>query len=345
MKYEEIVSIDDKLLNKKYIQSLTYEEREALIEPLFTLFRSTDFLYLVETDAELQKSYQRLLDLEINTSDMESYNNASLGTNICKHFCRSFFLSTERNKPNLVEVFADDKKLRALIKNRLGMDWLRDDERGVGVNEAFSISFKMLVQGMRSMRLVPAISMFKPSIAKLVCMKYSEPGDTVGDYSCGFGGRLLGAISCGRKYQGTDPLTVPELQKMVDYYGFQGTKLINSGSEDYRGEENSVDLYWSSPPYWSQEFYSNDISQAYNQGEDYFYDVYWKKTLENVQYMLKPGKWFGLNVKNYPRMLEMAVDVFGEVVETVQLKTTRSHLTKAAGNVKMEGLYMFRNNK
>lgn len=61
--------------------------------------------------------------------------------------------------------------------------------------------------------------------------------------------------------------------------------------------------------------------------------------------MLKPGKWFGLNVKNYPQMLQMAQEVFGEVKETLNLRTIRSHLTKTAGITKMEGVYMFKNEK
>lgn len=240
------------------------------------------------------------------------------------------------------DVFDNDVLLKKTIRNRLGLDWLYTYHNGEGLNEAFNLSFRMLIQGFRSQRLVPQISMFKPDIAKHIVMKYSEPGDVVGDYSCGFGGRLLGAVSCGRKYIGTDPLTTPELEEMVRFYGFENVRLIRSGSEDYCDTADSVDLYYSSPPYYDQEVYSNDTIQAYSRGERYFYDVYWKKTLDNVRYMLKPGKWFGLNVKNYPRMLTMAQEVFGPEKETIALRTVRSHLSKKAGAMKNEYVYMFR---
>jgi DNA modification methylase len=200
----------------------------------------------------------------------------------------------------------------------------------------------MLIQGMRSMRLVPSITIFKPTIAKYICEKYSNPGDIVGDYSCGFGGRLLGAMSSGRKYIGTDPLTTPELQEMIKFYGFKDCTVIQSGSEDYCGDKNSVDLYWSSPPYFDQEVYSKDMTQSYNRGKDYFYNVYWKKTLENVKFMLKPGKWFGTNIKNQ-LMLDIAKEYFGEPEEIINLKTVRSHLTKGAGTIKYEYVYLFKN--
>ena len=85
--------------------------------------------------------------------------------------------------------------------------------------------------------------------------------------------------------------------------------------------------------------------EAYAKGEDHFYNVYWKGTLENVKYMLKSGKYFGLNVKNYPKMVEMAEKVFGPVVEEVYLRTVRSHLTKTAGVTKNESIYLFKCNK
>jgi hypothetical protein len=111
------------------------------------------------------------------------------------------------------------------------------------------------------------------------------------------------------------------------------------------GDKDSIDFSYSSPPYFLQEYYTSDLSQAYNMGEEYFYNVYWNKTLNNVRYMLKPGKWFGLNVKNTPKMLEMAIDKFGPVVEQINLRTIRGHLNKKAGIEKTEYVYMFKNDK
>lgn len=178
----------------------------------------------------------------------------------------------------------------------------------------------------------------------IICIKYSNEGDTIGDYSAGFGGRLLGAASCNRKYIGTDPFTTLELEKMIDFFGFENCKVIGQGSENYRVEENSVDLYWSSPPYYDQEIYSDSLTQAYNKGRDYFYNEYWRKTLENIKYMLKPGKWFGVNTsKNYYKLVEMAQEYFGNVVESVKLVSYRGHFV--GGKSKEEMIYMFKNNK
>lgn len=338
--YDSIITINNQKITAKYLRTLTDAEREQLVEPIFQHFRNTGWVYR-DPNANIKRSYDKLCAKEFNLEEenVSLFNNSSLATDICKVFCHDFYRSRGSNGRNMIDVWNDDDLLKRVIANRLGLGWKKTPE-------IFNISFRMILQGMRSMRLVSQITMFKPDIAKYVCMKYSKPGDVVGDYSCGFGGRLLGAMSCGRKYIGTDPLTTPDLEKMSQFFKFgDRCKLIASGSESFRGEKNSVDLYWSSPPYYDYEVYSDDTTQAYNNGEEYFYDEYWAKTLDNVKYMLKPGKWFGLNIKGVPRMLDMASAVFGPYVETVALRTMRSHLNKGAGNEKNEYIYMFVNQK
>jgi hypothetical protein len=359
MKFSEILEINGNKLTKKYIESLSFEERETLVDPIFNEFRKTEFLY-PDDIKEVNSDYQRLLDYNPDTSVDSIYGNSSMATSICKYFCHEYFSTTEKNKKTMIELFNDDKCLKLTIINRLGMDWLKDsyNKKGdllPGVNEAFNLSFKMILQGLRSRRAISQISQFKPEIAKLITMKYSNPGDTVFDPSCGFGARLLGCMSSNRKYIGTDPLTTESLEKMANHFNFDKNnyKLIKSGSEHYCGEENSIDFSYSSIPYYSQEYYSKDESQAYNKGEDYFYNVYWRDTVKNVKHMLKPGKLFGVNITDkYPKIVSIAKEYFGEPVEVFKLRLVRSHLTKkklheAEGleAEKYEPIYMFKNNK
>jgi len=337
--YDRIVEINGKLLTASYVKTLSREERFELIEPLFQHFRALDWQY-PNNLSEVKKSWKELVEYKPDLSVNALFNNDSLATDICKYYCHKFYDATEYKQPTMKQIFYNDDKLRKLIQNRLGLDW-KDPNN----TETFNISFRMLIQGMRSARMVPSVSIFKPGIAKYLYMKYSNEGEVVFDYSAGWGGRMLGAASCGRKYIGVDPWTTDELEVMKDELGLQNVTLINSGSEHVKLEENSVDFAFSSPPYYCQELYVLDDRQAYAKGEEHFYNVYWKGTLENVKYMLKSGKYFGLNVKNYPKMVEMAEQVFGPVVEEVYLRTVRSHLTKTAGVTKNESIYLFKCNK
>ena len=351
LKFDEIIKINNIPLTKKYIESLSKEERLNLIDPIFKLLRSNGFIYPDDLSS-INKEWKKLLEYEPDLSTLEVFNNSSLATNICKYFCHKFYLATEYNKPTMVDNFNDDDKLKRIIKNRLGLDWLESDSNGPGVNEAFNLSFKMIVfQGQRSMRFVNATSIFKPSIAKYLYMKYSNEGDTVFDYSAGWGARMLGAASCNRNYIGVDPWTTDELTVMKDFLNLKNINLINSGSEDVRLQENSIDFSFSSPPYYQTEVYTLNDRQAYTKGEDYFYNIYWKKTVNNIKYMLKPGKYFGLNIlRKYDKMINIAKDVFGEPIEEVQLRTIKSHLGKNSnrgidGIQKYEPIFIFKNNK
>ena len=340
LNFDKIVSINGQPITTKYVKTLDYDEREALVEPLFQHFRKMGWLY-PDDPSFINKEYKKLLEFKPDLSTDEIFNNSSLATKICKYFCHKFYDATENNQRTMREVFENDDDLKYLIRNRLGFDWWDKEDN----DETFNISFRMMIQGLRSSRLVPSISIFKPSVAKYMYMKYSNEGDVVFDYYAGWGGRMLGAASCNRKYIGVDPWTTDELTQMKDYLNLQNIELINNGSEHVKLEENSVDFSFSSPPYYDQEVYSKEITQAYSQGEDYFYNTYWKNTLENIKYMLKPNKYFGLNIKNYPKMLEMAKETFGDVVEEVKLRTIRNHLNKSAGVQKNEPIYMFKNNK
>jgi len=339
-KFDQIATVNGQPITAKYVKTLDYDERMALVEPLFNHFRKQGWLY-PDNPSKLNSEYKKLYNWNPDLSSNELFNNSSLATNICKYFCHKFYEATETDYPTMLEVFNNDDKLKYLIKNRLGFDWWDKQDN----DETFNISFRMLIQGLRSSRLVPSISIFKPNIAKYMYMKYSQENDVVFDYSAGWGGRLLGAASCNRKYIGVDPWTTDELTNMINYFNFKDITLINDMSENVKLVENSIDFSFSSPPYYQQEVYSKNNNQAYNKGEDYFYNVYWKNTLQNIKYMLKPNKWFGLNVKNYPRMLNMAQDVFGDVIEEIKLRTVRSHLNKSSGVIKYESIYMFKNSK
>jgi tRNA1(Val) A37 N6-methylase TrmN6 len=351
MKLDNIITINNIELSKKYIQSLSKEERLALVKPIFDTLREIGWVKPEIIPSEIHKSFNRLVEYKPDTSSYEIFNNSDIATDICKHFCHEkFYSSTEKNKDNHFDIFNNDKKLTRVIQNRLGLDWIDADERGPGVNEAFNLTHKMIqFQAPRSMRLVPSISIFKPIVAKYMAMKYLPDGGTVYDYSAGWGGRLLGTIAAGKsnskkyKYIAVDPNTATECNEIAKALQIDDqASVVNDVSESFALEENSVDLAYSSPPYYTQEFYSADERQAYNKGEDYYYNQYWYNTLANCHKAVKPGGWFGLNVKNVPKMYDMAVDMFGVPTEEVQLETVRSHLNKTAGVKKYEAIYMWK---
>ena len=338
MAFDDIIEINGQKMTKGYIEGLSHPERELLIEPIFQYFRKLGFSYPDRLD-KVKDSYKKIIEYQPNLELDELYNNSNHGTNICKYFCKSFYDASDKGGRTMKEVFSDDTSLKKLIRNRLGLCW------NDGANESFNLSPKMMIQGMRSMRLVSVLTLFKPEIAKYVYMKYSNEGDLCYDYSSGFGARMLGCVSAGRRYLGVDPLTVPELEVMAQTLGLKDYMLMQRCSEDFKTPPNIFDLAFSSPPYNNLEIYSKDDTQAYNKGEKYFFETYWAETLKNIKNSLKARKYFILNVKE-DRMLKMAKMEF-EYKEKIGLKTVRSHLNKTGKDdaIKYEYIYVFINNK
>lgn len=128
--------------------------------------------------------------------------------------------------------------------------------------------------------------------------------------NCGFGGRMLGALSSKNnyKYVGTDPCTetMVHLHELGEYIEMvtgreESYELHCCGSEEFRGKPNSIDFAFSSPPYFNLEIYSDEETQCFNKFpvlEDWL-EGYVRATIRNIKYMLKPGKVYAVNIADF----------------------------------------------
>lgn len=151
---------------------------------------------------------------------------------------------------------------------------------------------------------------FSPMRARAIYERFCPYESVIYDFSAGYGGRMLGAMSPLRKrytYIGCEPnkdtfhnLNVlgqhmENLSQRRDSYA-----LHNVGSEDLVLEPNSVDFAFSCPPYFGLERYSNEATQSikkYPVYEDWL-NGYVRGTLTNVYNALKPGKLMGFIIAN-----------------------------------------------
>ena len=112
------------------------------------------------------------------------------------------------------------------------------------------------------------VSNFRPTAAQAIYEKFLPNGGTTWDMSGGYGGRLLGAIKTHINYIATEPAkeTFDGLNQIAKDWGNQSNlfgieqrlEIIQSGSEDYVPKEDSLDLCFTSPPYFDTEKYSNE---------------------------------------------------------------------------------------
>ena len=174
------------------------------------------------------------------------------------------------------------------------------------------------------------VSNFRPTAAAVMYDLFVDKGSilegteagTVWDPSMGYGGRLLGAISAGVNYIGTDPCipTFKGLEKIKDDYGHKDRSytLLKQGSETYIPEDNSLDFVFTSPPYFGWEAYGDEPEQSsikFNNAE-LWKEKFLKQTIANAYKGLKQNKYLALNVANtkqYKTFEEDTVDLAKQV--------------------------------
>ena len=117
------------------------------------------------------------------------------------------------------------------------------------------------------------VSNFRPTAAHAIYNRFLPDGGTTWDMSGGYGGRLLGAIKSQINYIATEPATntVEGLKEIINDWGTISTlfrnelhlEIVQKGSEDFLPDKESLDLCFTSPPYFDTEKYSNEDTQSY----------------------------------------------------------------------------------
>lgn len=158
------------------------------------------------------------------------------------------------------------------------------------------------------------------------------------DPSCGWGGRLCGALASEVTYLGTDPnyILVDRLKRMArDYNKVNNTNIKvdirDCGSEEFQQDwVNKVGLCFTSPPYFYLEDYKIG-KQSYTEGttyEDWLFK-FLKPTMENCYKYLIDGGYYAININNFKdfNLVEdtynLALSVGFEFVENRLLKNIK----------------------
>jgi SAM-dependent methyltransferase len=219
----------------------------------------------------------------------------------------------------------------------------------------------------RALELVTGenVQNFKPQNARAI-VEHLCPvlWGNVYDYSCGYGGRLLGIGSSNMKYNyiGVEPNT--ETVKYLNFFndcieeavGVKGT-IIQSVSEEYQPQD--IDLAFSSPPYFNLEKYSDEDTQCMVRYKtlDEWFDGYVTPTIQRIYNGLNREGLFATNIADYKtygqkepievveRWIEVSERIGLKHVSTIKMMlNTRPGVgnQKLAGREKFEGVYVFK---
>ena len=174
----------------KLIKSLMIDY-DSFIQNEFNYARSMPFPYPHYTDNELIKSWIQLKNMKC---DDKYHQNISLnnreGDRIINNFHESIYQAHRKGNISPYDAWYDDKLLMKVIKNRL-----------IYIN---NLNPNKILQGFNISKVAQKVSVFSAGRAKMLIYKYLNDCNEIFDPFSGFSGRMLGAVSLGKRYIGQD---------------------------------------------------------------------------------------------------------------------------------------------
>ncbi len=249
-----------------------------------------------------------------------------------------------------LETFGDEGRLRTALSRRERYGPLR--------------SVSDLRKALRTVSGTQAVSNFRPTAAASLYDRYMPEGDGVTwDMSAGYGGRLLGAIASSRvkKYIGTDPASLTldgltgmatELQPTAEQLGGEATEieLHRIGSENFVPDRSSIQLAFSSPPYYGAEQYSSEPTQSFVKftTREQWLNGFLGATLSNAHHGLAASGMLVVNLANvasYPNLTDdfllLACRCGFRHVETLRLALSAIPGARRGSAYKYEPVFIF----
>lgn len=286
---------------KEYYASLDDEGKAACINEVFSIYREKNIFPITYYNNEgIRGEIQSVIDKEVSWD--YSSNILDLKFNQGQSLCRFMF-------PNMQDIIISGDK-RGQPYKKFHND--HNLKRAIG----FCLNHKNTKKPVMPTGIKDGLEMlggnaatnFKTMNAKALYQHFCTKGDTVLDFSAGFGGRMLAAMSLDLMYVGFEPCkdTYNNLERLGNHISTVNDSrflIYRKGSEVDLPESwnNSIDFAFSSPPYFNLEVYSDEESQCYNKFKsiDLWMDGYVEPTIRNIFNTLKSGKYYAVNISDF----------------------------------------------
>jgi len=332
--------------NKSYWKNMTKDELDKYIDEIFIHYRDIGFPYYPTDEEYRRKEFEKLKNFDRSNIIKDGIINQSMhGLGLAWSYFQHAFDVKSNNKMSPFEAFMDNDILKKVIRKRLKM--------GTYISDAGIRKMLKIYTG------VQGVSNFRPTAAAAIYDKYAGDG-YVWDMSGGWGGRFLGAIISDRvkSYIATEPATLTYLglnQIGFDFADENNTRwgIIRKGSEEYIPDKDSLDLCFTSPPYFNLEKYSGENTQSYKKFPiiDYWVDSFLKKTMENCFFGLKKDKYMIINIadkkgKNNLQLEEKTIILAEEIgfkhIDTLKYALSNVNLKNKQNKYKYEPVFIFK---
>lgn len=282
------ISKEQVFVNEAHWRNMSETELQDFAKLIFDYYRQEGFPYYPTDFAERQKDFEKLKKFDFKSVFADNVIKQTMhGLGLAWSYFPHAFDVRCNNKITPYEAFMDDEIFMKVINKRLKMGTYISDS---GIRKMLKIFTG-----------VQAVSNFRPTAAACIYEKYAKNGK-VWDMSGGWGGRLLGAIIAGiDTYITTEPslLTYDGLCNLAsDFAGDMHYFISKAGSEEFKPYPNTLDLCFTSPPYFDLEKYADEPSQSYLKfnTKDAWVEGFLRPTFENCKYGLKTEGHMLINI-------------------------------------------------
>ena len=242
-------------------QALPARRQRKLLDLAFEFWRREGFPLYKLTETAIAAEFRALSNRPLRRIGEQGFGGSNVGLRVANSYHPQMWSVRVSRYLSPMDVFLDD----CLLRKALQRAWTVWPDR-FGANAA------TLRRMLKSFPGAASVSNFRPTVARNIIGALSHDGDTVLDFSAGYGGRLMGALSLNRSYIGIEPCgqQVSGLERTVAFV--EDMNLTQGRAEIVRGcaedilptlSRRSVDLVFSSPPYYDWEKYSNEPTQSF----------------------------------------------------------------------------------
>lgn len=316
----------------------------SALETIFQYHRKNGFPHYKVNDQQKADDMKTLSEFDETNLLKDGYIDQSMH---CLSLAWSYFphwidVKCGNNKMRPIDYWNSDIKLREIIRKTWNYHLKHSDGK---------FTLNRLRQNFKIYGGNQTVSNFRPSAAKYIYNRYGN-GGVVWDMSSGWGGRLIGFLTSNCKtYIGTDPSSktyegLGKLNKDLNFYG-KNVILHKLGSESFIPEPETLDLCFTSPPYFDTERYSEEETQSYKKypSEYLWIEGFMRNTIRNCYTGLKDGANMIINIANTPKhktieseTIKVAEQEGFELKETIKLA-----LSSVAGKgIKYEPIFVFK---
>jgi hypothetical protein len=337
-----MISKEEIFVNESHWRNMTPIELEHFAWKIFQYYRENGFPYY-PTDMETRrKDFESLMNYDRSTLFEDDVVKQSMhGLGLAWSYFPHAFNVRSNDMITPYEAFTDDLIFMKVIRKRLKMGTYISDS---GIRKMLKIYTG--VQG---------VSNFRPTAAAAIYDTFAKNG-VVWDMSMGWGGRMLGAIVSGVKmYIGTEPSseTFDGLTRLaIDFGAPISTQLYRMGSEDFKPNKNSLDLCFTSPPYFDLEKYADEETQSYIKfdNKEAWVEGFLRPTFENCHWGLKDDGCMLINIADVKgkhninleqETVRVAEEVGFRLVKKLRLALSNINLREKDVKFKYEPIFLF----